>query len=139
MQIKPPSLHHHRHRGTDGRGAYGQSRAGVKVGGEVEGEGVRGVGAAVRGEQGAIVIYNNLPLILAGGVSMVSEPSPNDEMVRAVLALNIDRAMREHAPAGWKGDETREKQVLNALFPIMSLDRQATQALFELIKNQPGD
>lgn len=29
----------------------------------------------------------------------------------------------EQAPAGWKGDETREKQVLNALFPIMSRDR----------------
>ena len=27
--------------------------------------------------------------------------------------------MRENAPAGWKGDDTREKQVLNALFPIM--------------------
>ncbi len=47
-------------------------------------------------------------------------------------------AMREKAPAGWKGDDTREKQVLNALFPIMSRDREATQAIFEIIKNQPG-
>lgn len=46
--------------------------------------------------------------------------------------------MREHAPAGWKGDETREKQVLNALLPIMSRDRAATQAIFEIIKHQPG-
>ena len=46
--------------------------------------------------------------------------------------------MREHAPAGWKGDEAREKQVLNALFPLSARDRQATQALFEIIKNQPG-
>jgi type I restriction enzyme R subunit len=46
--------------------------------------------------------------------------------------------MREKAPAGWKGDDTREKQVLNALFPVMSRDRQATQAVFEIIKNQPG-
>lgn len=44
----------------------------------------------------------------------------------------------EKAPAGWKGDDTREKQVLNALFPIMSRDRQATQAIFEIIKNQPS-
>jgi hypothetical protein len=57
---------------------------------------------------------------------------------RAALALRIDRAMREHAPAGWKGDETREKQVLNALFPILSRNRQATLAVFEIIKNQPG-
>ena len=54
----------------------------------------------------------------------------------AVTAM-IDLAMREKAPAGWKGDDTREKQVLNALFPIMSRDRQATQAIFEIIKNQP--
>ncbi len=46
--------------------------------------------------------------------------------------------MREHAPAGWKGDDMREKQVLNALFPIMGRNREATQALFEIIKHQPG-
>ena len=36
------------------------------------------------------------------------------------------------------GDEIREKQVLNALFPIMSRDRQATQAIFDIVKNQPA-
>jgi type I restriction enzyme, S subunit len=34
--------------------------------------------------------------------------------------------------------DTREKQVLNALFPIMVRDRVATQAIFDIIKNQPG-
>ena len=57
---------------------------------------------------------------------------------KAKLALEIDEAMRQKAPAGWKGDSTREKQVLNALFPLMSRDRAATQAIFEIIKNQPG-
>ena len=56
----------------------------------------------------------------------------------AALALSLDLAMREHAPAGWKCDEPREKEVLNALFPLMSRDRAATQAIFEIIKNQPG-
>ena len=46
--------------------------------------------------------------------------------------------MRERAPAGWKGDETREKQVLNALFPLMGKDKTATQAIFDIIRNQPG-
>jgi type I restriction enzyme R subunit len=46
--------------------------------------------------------------------------------------------MREHAPTGWKGDDTREKQVLNTLFPIMERDRTATHAIFEIIKNQPS-
>ncbi len=54
------------------------------------------------------------------------------------LALEIDRTMRERAPAGWKGDQSREAQVLNALFPLLGRDRQATLALFEIIKNQPG-
>jgi type I restriction enzyme, R subunit len=44
--------------------------------------------------------------------------------------------MREKAPAGWKGDDVREGQVLNAIFPIMSRDRQATQAIFDIVKNQ---
>jgi type I restriction enzyme R subunit len=63
---------------------------------------------------------------------------PKDDEAKAKLSLELDRTMREKAPAGWKGDDTREKQVLNALYPIMSRDRQATQAIFELIKNQPG-
>jgi type I restriction enzyme R subunit len=46
--------------------------------------------------------------------------------------------MRERAPAGWKGDEMREKQVLNALFPLMFRDRTATLAIFEIIKHQSG-
>ena len=99
---------------------------------------VAGVPAALHGKLEATVIYNNLPDILAGGVSVLREESPHKQAERAKLALQIDQAMREHAPAGWKGDDTREKQVLNALFPIMSRDRAATQAIFEIIKNQPG-
>ena len=63
---------------------------------------------------------------------------PSDAQSKAMLALEIDRTMRENAPAGWKGDEVREKQVLNALFPILSRDRIATRAVFEILKNQPG-
>lgn len=99
---------------------------------------VAGVPAMLHGKPEAIVIYNNLPDILADGASVLREESPLEKDARAALALRIDQAMREHAPAGWKGDDTREKQVLNALFPIMSRNRQATQALFEIIKNQPG-
>ena len=62
----------------------------------------------------------------------------DDEDERVKLALEIDRVMRERAPAGWKGDQAREAQVLNALFPLLDRDREATLALFEIIKNQPG-
>ena len=87
----------------------------------------------LNGYPGAIVLFNNLADIPGDDF-----PVPSDEDGKAKLALEIDLAMREKAPAGWKGDDTREKQVLNALFPIMSRDRQATQAIFEIIKNQPG-
>lgn len=81
----------------------------------------------------AIALFNNLTSIAA-----TTFVCPADEYAKATLALELDQAMREQAPAGWKGDDTREKQVLNALFPIMSRDRVATQAIFEIIKNQPG-
>jgi len=99
---------------------------------------VAGVPAVLHGRHEAIVIYNNLPDILAGESSVLREESPLEQEERAALALRIDRAIREHAPAGWKGDDAREKQVLNALFPIMDRDRKTTLAVFDIIKNQPG-
>jgi type I restriction enzyme R subunit len=89
--------------------------------------------AALNGYPGAIVLFNNL-----GNLPAATFQCPTDEDERAKLALELDTAMRENAPAGWKGDEIREKQVLNALFRIMSRDRQATQAIFDIIKNQRG-
>jgi len=99
---------------------------------------VSGVPAVLHGKPEATVIYSSLYDVLADDTSSVREESPLEKEARADLALRIDQAMREKAPAGWKGDDTREKQVLNALFPIMSRDRKATQAIFEIIKNQPG-
>lgn len=54
------------------------------------------------------------------------------------LTLQIDAAMREEAPANWRGDEVKERQVQNVLFKVMALDRKATQALFELVMNMDG-
>jgi len=99
---------------------------------------VAGVPAILQGKPEAIVVYNNLPSILVHGTAVIREETPIEQEERAALALRIDQTMREKAPAGWKGDDIREKQVLNALFPIMSRNRLATQALFEIIKNQPG-
>jgi type I restriction enzyme R subunit len=63
-------------------------------------------------------------------------PAEGDARLR--LALDIDQAMREQAPAGWKGDQAREAQVVNALYPLLNRNREATRAVFDLIKNQPG-
>ncbi len=100
-----------------------------------------GVPSALHGKREATVIYNNLPRILAAGrakAAGVAEPHAEFGDERLRLALEIDRVMRERAPAGWKGDQAREAQVLNALFPLLNRDREATLALFELIKNQQG-
>ena len=81
----------------------------------------------------AVVLFNNL-----SSIPVSNFRCPEDADSKANLALEIQLAMREKAPAGWKGDDPKEKQVLNALFPLLERDRKATQAMFEIIKNQPG-
>ena len=100
-----------------------------------------GIPAALHGKTEAIVIYNNLPDILAAAGNAhfaASEPHAEYADERLALALEIDRTLREHAPAGWKGDQVKEAQVLNALFRSLGRKPAATLALFELVKNQPG-
>jgi type I restriction enzyme R subunit len=98
------------------------------------------VPSKLQGKTEAVIIYNNLPDVLSSASSIIITAEPQveygDKLVH--LALEIDRVMREMAPAGWRGDEPREKQVLNALFPLMKRDRSATTALFELLKNMKG-
>ena len=99
-----------------------------------------GVPAELHGRREAIVIYNNLPRILtagnAGAVGLAGATAEyRDDLVG--LALEIDRVMSEEAPAEWRGDQAREAKVKNALFPLLDQDREATVALFELVKNQP--
>jgi type I restriction enzyme R subunit len=88
--------------------------------------------SSLNGNQRAIVLFNNLDSIATNTFEC-----PENADQKATLALKLDHAMHENAPADWRGDETREKQVLNALFPIMGRDRIATQAVFDIIKNQP--
>lgn len=92
-----------------------------------------GVPAMLHGNREATVIFNNLDSLPKGGFQY-----PDRDEDKALLAVRLDSVVRENAPAGWKGDQAREAQVLNALFPILDRDREATQALFEIIKNQPG-
>ena len=94
---------------------------------------VAGVPAPLRGKPEAIVLFNNLATI-----PHTTFVCPDGEEDRVRLALALDQAMRERAFAGWKGDETKEREVRNALFPIMSRDREATKGIFDIIKNQAG-
>ena len=93
----------------------------------------QGVPTALHGNPEATVLYNNLDSIPA---TSFRYPSADED--RATLALRLDLVVRERAPAGWKGDETRERTVQNAIYPLLDRDREATQALFDIIKNQPG-
>lgn len=95
----------------------------------------------LRGKREAMVIFRNLPRIFATSKAWtpnLADDRPDYADKLATLALNIDQTMRERAPAGWRGDHAREAQVLNALFPLLDRNREATQALFDLVKNQPG-
>lgn len=96
-------------------------------------KGSGGSPAALNGHREAIVLFNNLDSIAA-----TTFQCPSDEAEKVKLALDIDTAMHGSAPASWRGDPAREAQVLNALFPLMGRDREATLAIFEIIKNQPG-
>jgi type I restriction enzyme R subunit len=80
-----------------------------------------------------VALFSNL-----GSIPATTFRCPSSIEDKAALALTIDLTVRENAPAGWKGDHAREAQVLNALFPILNRDREATLALFEIIKNQPA-
>ena len=97
--------------------------------------------AVLHSNREAAIIFRNLPKILAAGrdTAEVAAESQADYRSKLVsLALEIDRVMHDQAPAGWKGDPAREAQVKNALFPLLDRNREATLALFELVKNQPG-
>jgi type I restriction enzyme R subunit len=101
-----------------------------------------GLPAQLHGNPEAAAVYRNLP-------DRLFEPKTDDEQAvaespstfgdpRLALTMKIDLAMRDKAPAGWKGDEARESVVLNALYPLLGEDEEATLAIFEIIKNQPG-
>lgn len=95
---------------------------------------------ALRGNKEATVLYNNLPAVLEASVPQdrVAEPEKPWGNETLQLALALDKAVRERAPAGWKGDSAREARVKNAIFPLLNRNREATLAVFEIIKNQPG-
>ncbi len=94
----------------------------------------------LQGKAEAIVIYNNLPSILEQADKTYTTGEETfyygEELV--ALALEINSVMIEKAPAGWRGDDTREKEVLNALFPLMKRNRESTKLLFKLLKNMNG-
>ncbi|WP_338413188.1 type I restriction endonuclease subunit R [uncultured Sphaerotilus sp.] len=92
-----------------------------------------GVPVSLHGKHEAVVLFNNL-----GSIPATTFQYPTTDDDKAALALKIDQTVREHSPAGWYGDQARESQVVNAIYPLMNKDRAATKAVFDIVKNQPG-
>ncbi|MBJ6978995.1 HsdR family type I site-specific deoxyribonuclease [Luteimonas sp. MC1895] len=95
---------------------------------------------ALHGRLEAIVVYRNLPDILARPVDAkhVAQVPIWHESELISKAVQIDTAMRESVPADWKGNEIRERVVRGTLLKLVDGDRDARDRLFELVKNQPG-
>lgn len=95
---------------------------------------------ALQGRPEAVVIYRNLPDILAKvpDARHIGEERIWHASELIDMAVKIDAAMREAVPAGWKGHEIKEREVRRALLPLVGGDRSAMLKLFELVKNQSG-
>ena len=95
---------------------------------------------ALQGNREATVLYNNLINIMQADVEelQVAEPRPEYGDERAQMALRLDIAIKAQAPAGWRGDQVKESVVLNTIHRTLGKDREATMAVFDIVKNQAG-
>jgi len=95
---------------------------------------------ALNGRREAMVIYRNLPDILAKPVDATHVKQPPGWYASELIskAVQIDDAMRMSVPADWKGNEIKERAVRRALLALVDGDRDVMLKLFDLIKNQPG-
>lgn len=96
-----------------------------------QGRNTEEVPTQLKGKPEAIILYNNLPDIFT-----IANAQASQNLVQ--LSLQIDKAMREKAPAGWRGDETKEREIKNTLFQILERNKDITFAVFDLIKNMKG-
>jgi type I restriction enzyme R subunit len=104
------------------------------------GQPASGLPIALQGNREATTLYNNLiDIVEAGGESHVNDEAKLAlDAERLNLALKLDLLIRDEAPAGWKGDEVKERVVQNLIHRALGKSREATLAVFELVKNQPG-
>ena len=105
-----------------------------------KGQSDTGLPQALRGNREATVLYNNLINILQADVDalQVAEPRPEYGDERAQMALRLDIAIKAQAPAGWRGDQVKESVVLNTIHRTLGKGREATLAVFDIVKNQAG-
>lgn len=90
------------------------------------------------GKPEAITIFKNFPIIFSHQAAQAAEEDAAKLEKRAKLAFDIDLIIREKARVDWKSDETRMKELGNALFTLMAGDREAIRKLLDIAKNQPA-
>ncbi len=99
-----------------------------------------GIPAELKGNREAAVLYNNLASILfaQSDCLMAAEPVAEygDECLH--MAIKLDRAIKNEAPAMWRGDQVKESVVLNAIHRALGKGREETLAVYEIVKNQLG-
>lgn len=95
---------------------------------------------ALQGRPEAVVIYRNLPDILAKlpDARHIGEEKIWHASELINMAAQIDAAMREAVPARWKGHEIKEREVRRTLLPLVGGNRSAMLRLFDLVRNQAG-
>jgi type I restriction enzyme R subunit len=105
-----------------------------------KGQSDAGVPQSLQGNREATVLYNNLINIMQLGVDATeaTEDRPEYGDERALMALRLDIAIKAEAPAGWRGDPARESVVLNTIHRTLGKGREATLAVFDIVKNQAG-
>jgi type I restriction enzyme R subunit len=105
-----------------------------------QGQSDAGVPQALQGNREATVLYNNLINIMQIGVDSTeaTEDRPEYGDERALMALRLDIAIKAQAPAGWRGDQVKESVVLNTIHRTLGKGREATLAVFDIVKNQEG-
>ncbi len=96
--------------------------------------------SVLEGNKEAIVLFNNLERKGIENNDERNHENNNNQQreIRAKLALKIDKIMREKAPADFRGDEARERQILNEIFLLLNRDREKTIMIFDVIKQQKG-
>ena len=106
----------------------------------VKGQSDTGIPSALQGNREATTLYNNFMNLVSSGLDnheiAEDKSAYGDEQLQVVLRL--DALIKAEAPAAWKGDEVKERVVQNLIHRTLGKGREATLAVFELVKNQPG-
>ena len=106
----------------------------------VKGQSDTGVPSALQGNREATTLYNNFMRLVSSGLDNheIAEDKSADGDEQLQLVLKLDALIKAEAPAAWKGDEVKERVVQNLIHRTLGKGREATLAVFELVKNQPG-